>query len=98
MSPADWQEHFGSEVWRRLWVAKKTFDPNNMLTRGRLMDVTPTGLDVYGQRSNLKGGEIMQKLMRVFTAVAALGLIAVPAAAQYPSKPIRIVVSLAAGG
>jgi tripartite-type tricarboxylate transporter receptor subunit TctC len=40
----------------------------------------------------------MQKLMRVFTAVAALGLIAIPAAAQYPSKPIRIVVSLAAGG
>src|SRR3989441_5978460 len=40
----------------------------------------------------------MQKLMRVFTAVAVLGLIAIPAAAQYPSKPIRIVVSLAAGG
>src|SRR6266581_295570 len=42
--------------------------------------------------------QTMQKLMRVFTAVAALGLIAIPAAAQYPSKPIRIVVSFAAGG
>src|SRR3989442_6908491 len=60
--------------------------------------VTPTGLDVYGQRSNLQGGEIMQKLMRVFTAVAGLSLIGIPAAAQYPSKPIRIVVSFAAGG
>ena len=40
----------------------------------------------------------MQKLTRVFTAVAALGLIAIPAAAQYPSKAIRIVVSFAAGG
>src|SRR5712692_2022284 len=98
MSPADWQEHFGSEVWRRLSVAKKNFDPNNVLTPGRLMGVTPTGLDVYGQRSNFQGGEIMQKLMRVFTAVAALGLIAIPAAAQYPSKAIRIVVPFAAGG
>jgi len=34
MSPADWQEHFGSEVWRRLSVAKKTFDLNNVLTPG----------------------------------------------------------------
>src|SRR2546427_7160494 len=40
----------------------------------------------------------MQKLTRVFTAVAALGLIAIPAAAQYPAKPIRIVVPFAAGG
>src|SRR5437899_3057351 len=42
--------------------------------------------------------QTMQKLMRVFTAVAALGLIAIPAAAQYPSKAIRIVVPFAAGG
>ena len=40
----------------------------------------------------------MQKLMRVFTAVAALGLIAIPAAAQYPSKAIRIVVPFPPGG
>src|SRR5437899_3851070 len=40
----------------------------------------------------------MQKLMRVFTAVAALGLIAIPAAAQYPAKAIRIVVPFAAAG
>ena len=42
--------------------------------------------------------QTMQKLMRVFTAVGAFSLIAIPAAAQYPSKPIRIVVSFAAGG
>jgi tripartite-type tricarboxylate transporter receptor subunit TctC len=42
--------------------------------------------------------QTMQKLMRVFTAVAALGLIAVPAAAQYPAKPIRIVVPFPPGG
>ncbi|HKB73158.1 MAG TPA: tripartite tricarboxylate transporter substrate-binding protein, partial [Burkholderiales bacterium] len=40
----------------------------------------------------------MQKLMRVFTAVAALGLIAIPAAAQYPSKAVRIVVGFPPGG
>src|SRR2546427_2263406 len=40
----------------------------------------------------------MQKLTRVFTAVAALGLIAIPAAAQYPAKPIRIVVPFPPGG
>jgi FAD/FMN-containing dehydrogenase len=39
MSPADWQEHFGSEVWRRLSVAKKNFDPNNVLTPGPNMFV-----------------------------------------------------------
>ncbi len=42
--------------------------------------------------------QTMQKLMRVFTAVAALGLIAVPAAAQYPARPIRIVVPFPPGG
>jgi len=42
--------------------------------------------------------QTMQKLTRVFTAVAALGLIAIPAAAQYPAKPIRIVVPFPPGG
>ncbi len=42
--------------------------------------------------------QTMQKLMRVFIAVAALGLIAVPAAAQYPARPIRIVVPFPPGG
>ncbi len=42
--------------------------------------------------------QTMQKLMRVFTAVAALGLIAIPAAAQYPARPIRIVVPFPPGG
>ncbi len=42
--------------------------------------------------------QTMQKLMRVFTAVAALGVIAIPAAAQYPSKAIRIVVGFPPGG
>ena len=42
--------------------------------------------------------QTMQKLMRVFTVVAALGLIAVPAAAQYPARPIRIVVTYPPGG
>ena len=40
----------------------------------------------------------MQKLMRVLAAAGVVGFMALPAAAQYPSKPIRIVVSFAAGG
>jgi len=40
----------------------------------------------------------MQKLIRVLAAVGVFGIIAIPAAAQYPSKAIRIVVSFAAGG
>ncbi len=42
--------------------------------------------------------QIMQKLIRLLATVGVIGLIAIPAAAQYPSKPIRIVVSFAAGG
>ncbi len=40
----------------------------------------------------------MQKLIRVLAAVGAFSLIAIPAAAQYPSRPIRIVVPFPAGG
>ena len=40
----------------------------------------------------------MQKLMRVLAAAGVVGFMALPAAAQYPSKPIRIVVSFAPGG
>ena len=39
----------------------------------------------------------MQKLVRVFIAVAALGLIAIPAAAQYPAKSIRLIMPFPAG-
>jgi cytokinin dehydrogenase len=34
LAPADWKEHFGAEVWRRLVAAKKKFDPNRVLTPG----------------------------------------------------------------
>jgi cytokinin dehydrogenase len=34
MSPADWQEHLGSDLWRRLVAAKRRYDPNNVLTPG----------------------------------------------------------------
>ena len=40
----------------------------------------------------------MQKLIRVLAAVGVIGLIAVPAAAQYASKPIHIVVGFPPGG
>ncbi len=33
-SPADWKDHFGSDVFRRLSAAKKTFDPKHVLTPG----------------------------------------------------------------
>src|SRR2546425_1781822 len=39
----------------------------------------------------------MQKLMRVFIAAAASGLIALPAAAQYPAKPIHVLMPFPAG-
>src|SRR6266702_5342590 len=34
ISPAEWQEHFGLDTWRRLSAAKKKYDPNNVLTPG----------------------------------------------------------------
>jgi FAD/FMN-containing dehydrogenase len=32
LSPAEWAEHFGPDVWRRLSAAKKTYDPNAVLS------------------------------------------------------------------
>ena len=40
----------------------------------------------------------MQKLVRVLAAVGVLGLISSSATAQYPAKPIRLIVPFAAGG
>ena len=33
-SQADWKDHFGPDVWRRLSEAKRKFDPNHVLTPG----------------------------------------------------------------
>lgn len=33
-SRAEWQEHYGAEIWRRFTAAKTRFDPNNVLTPG----------------------------------------------------------------
>lgn len=33
-SRVDWEEHYGSELWHRLSIAKKRFDPKNVLTPG----------------------------------------------------------------
>jgi tripartite-type tricarboxylate transporter receptor subunit TctC len=40
----------------------------------------------------------MRRTLAVFVAVAALGLLATPASAQYPNKPVRIIVQFPAGG
>jgi hypothetical protein len=32
ISPAEWEAHFGSDVWRRLSEAKKKFDSNHVLS------------------------------------------------------------------
>jgi FAD/FMN-containing dehydrogenase len=32
ISPAEWQEHFGPEAWRRLVAAKAKYDPNRVLS------------------------------------------------------------------
>ena len=34
MSPVDWQEHYGTDVWSQFHHAKIRFDPNNVLTPG----------------------------------------------------------------
>jgi len=39
----------------------------------------------------------MQKLMRVLAAAGVVGLIALPTAAQYPAKPIRLIMPFPAG-
>lgn len=41
---------------------------------------------------------MMQRILVAFAAVAALALFAVPAGAQYPNKPVRVVVQFPAGG
>lgn len=33
-SRAEWEEHYGPDTWRRLLTAKKTYDPNGILTPG----------------------------------------------------------------
>jgi FAD/FMN-containing dehydrogenase len=32
LSPAEWAEHFGPDVWRRLGAAKRAYDPNSVLS------------------------------------------------------------------
>ena len=34
LSPAEWEDHFGPDAWRRLADAKRRFDPNHVLTPG----------------------------------------------------------------
>jgi cytokinin dehydrogenase len=32
ISPAEWQAHYGPEVWRRFVTAKAKYDPNRVLS------------------------------------------------------------------
>jgi hypothetical protein len=41
-SQADWVEHFGPDVWRRLSEAKMRFDSNYVLTPGPGIFVSPS--------------------------------------------------------
>jgi hypothetical protein len=34
LSPAEWEDHFGPDTWRRLAASKKRFDPNQVLKPG----------------------------------------------------------------
>ncbi|MEE8349754.1 MAG: FAD-binding protein [Acidobacteriota bacterium] len=43
LSPAEWEDHFGSDLWRRLADAKKRFDPNHVLTPGPGMFASTSG-------------------------------------------------------
>jgi FAD/FMN-containing dehydrogenase len=43
LSPAEWEDHFGPDAWKRLAGAKNRFDPNHVLTPGPGIFMPPAG-------------------------------------------------------